>query len=169
MTTVIASTGPSQPEAAWLRLLGAAATVVLATTAYPRGLVRWSRWNRAKSAATRLATGAITGPGRRAGAAVMDDAAAERGAAVDPRGRAYERPRVQALTLDIYVEAQPRDRSIGIVKGYAIAVARREHRRGIETYLLVDDPSKPAAVWVKASEIRLRSAGTRPRAPGHEQ
>lgn len=68
-------------------------------------------------------------------------------------------PRIEAVEGELYVEAEPRDRSVGTVKGFAIALARRKRRRGFETYVLVDDPSKPAAVWVRESEIRLRSLG----------
>src|SRR4051794_33351113 len=71
-------------------------------------------------------------------------------------GQVHERPRIEALAQTLYVEAMALDRSVGTVKGFAIASACREHRRGSETYLLVDDPAKPAAVWVKDSEIRLR-------------
>lgn len=83
------------------------------------------------------------------------------------RDRANQRPRIEGLACDLYVEAEPRDRSIGAVKGFAIAFARREHRRGAETYLLVDDPSKLGAVWVKESEIQLRSVAAQPRS--HER
>jgi hypothetical protein len=71
-------------------------------------------------------------------------------------GRAYARPRIEAVNAELYIEAEPRDRSLGTVKGFAIALARRQHRRGAETYVLVNDPSKPAAVWVRESEIRRR-------------
>jgi hypothetical protein len=84
------------------------------------------------------------------------------------RGRAHQRPRIEALACDLYVEAESRDRSVGAVKGYAIACACREHRRGAETYLLVDDPSKLGAVWVKESEIQLRSVPAQPRSREHE-
>jgi hypothetical protein len=83
-------------------------------------------------------------------------------------GWAHERPRIKALARELYVEAEFRDRSVGTVKGFAIAFARREHRRGAETYLLVNDPSKPAAVWVKESEIRLRFPAGRPQRSGYE-
>jgi hypothetical protein len=68
-----------------------------------------------------------------------------------------ERPCIRALECDLYVEAEPQDRSLGTVKGFAIALASRERRGTAVTYLLVNDPSKPAAVWVKDSEIRVRS------------
>ena len=72
-------------------------------------------------------------------------------------GRTDARPRIEAVNGDLYVEAEPRDRSLGTVKGFAIALARQQRGRGSETYVLVNDPSKPAAVWVRESEIRRRS------------
>jgi hypothetical protein len=84
------------------------------------------------------------------------------------RGRAHQRPRIEALACDLYVEAKSRDRSVGAVKGFAIAFACREHRRGAETYLLVDDPSKLGAVWVRESEIQLRSVAAQPRSRERE-
>jgi hypothetical protein len=70
-----------------------------------------------------------------------------------------ERPRIEAVDGELYVEAEPRDRSLGTVKGFAIALARRQRRRGSETYVLVNDPSRPAAVWVRESDIRRRFQG----------
>jgi hypothetical protein len=73
------------------------------------------------------------------------------------RGPRPEGPLIRALECDLYVEAEPQDRSLGTVKGFAIALASRERRGTAVTYLLVHDPSKPAAVWVKQSEIRVQS------------
>jgi len=84
------------------------------------------------------------------------------------RGLAHQRPRIKALACDLYVEAESRDRSVGTVKGFVIAFACRQHRRGADTYLLVNDPSKLAAVWVKESEIQLRSVAAQPRSRKHE-
>jgi hypothetical protein len=92
-----------------------------------------------------MLAGSIVRRGRRDGAR-----------AVAPE-RTHALPRIEAVEGDLYIEAEPRDRSVGTVKGFAIALARRKRRRGFETYVLVNDLSKPAAVWVKESEIRLRS------------
>jgi hypothetical protein len=78
-------------------------------------------------------------------------------------------PRIKAVARPLYVEAQPRDRSLGTVKGFAVAFACRKHGRSTETYVLVDDPSKPSVIWVKESEIRLRFMSGRPRSGGHGQ
>jgi len=158
-------------ERLWVQLvLALVAVVLLATVASARNVARSSRWRITRPRAGRPSFGAVFGRARSAGHAVRgvsDGVALGSTAPIGAPGpvpsRAHQRTRIEALTCDLYVEAKSRDRSVGTVKGFAIAFACREHRRGAETYLLVSDPSKLAAVWVKESEIQLRSVAAQPR------
>jgi hypothetical protein len=45
------------------------------------------------------------------------------------------------------------------VRGFAMAFACRQNGGGPERYFLVEDPSKPAPVWVSETEVRLEYRG----------
>jgi hypothetical protein len=66
---------------------------------------------------------------------------------------------VTAVSTNLYLEAEPRDRSLGTVRGFAMAFACRQNGGGPERYFLVEDPSKPAPVWVSETEVRLEYRG----------
>jgi hypothetical protein len=161
-------------ERLWLQLvLALAAATLLATATSARNVARSRRWETIRGRVSAALPISAAGANVRLGARAQNRTGTHEGLALGSaapinghgvaRGRVYQRPRIEALACDLYVEAESRDRSVGAVKGFAIAFACREHRRGAETYLLVDDPSKLGAVWVNESEVQLRSVAAQPR------
>jgi hypothetical protein len=57
---------------------------------------------------------------------------------------------------DLYLEGRSSDERVGAFRGFALATALPAGRPGdgAEERYLVDDPRKPAPVWVRRSEIR---------------
>jgi peptidoglycan hydrolase-like protein with peptidoglycan-binding domain len=60
------------------------------------------------------------------------------------------------IPRDLYLEGRSSDERVGAFRGFALATALPAGRRGdgAEERYLVDDPRKPAPVWVRRSEIR---------------
>jgi peptidoglycan hydrolase-like protein with peptidoglycan-binding domain len=73
--------------------------------------------------------------------------------------RAQRGPDVATLVgvpRDLYLEGRSSDERVGAFRGFALATALPAGRPGdgAEERYLVDDPRKPAPVWVRRSEIR---------------
>jgi peptidoglycan hydrolase-like protein with peptidoglycan-binding domain len=77
------------------------------------------------------------------------------------RGRRKDpAPELVPIGRDLYLEGESEDTQVGTFSGHALATALPGGRgTSNEARFLVDDPRKPAPVWVRSTEIR--------RSPGH--
>jgi peptidoglycan hydrolase-like protein with peptidoglycan-binding domain len=69
-------------------------------------------------------------------------------------------PSLVPIDRDLYLEGESNDEQIGAFRGYALATAVPTGKQVVQEEMryLVDDPHKPAPVWVRSTDIK-RSPG----------
>jgi peptidoglycan hydrolase-like protein with peptidoglycan-binding domain len=74
-------------------------------------------------------------------------------------------PDLVPIGRDLYLEGESDDEQVGTFSGHALATALPGRRGASEARFLIDDPRKPAPVWVRSSELRRSPRDVAPGEP----